>query len=96
VKSRVGSERGTTEDEGTVQFFPVSNEEQRKGGAKLGFTKGVAIFFEIIQERLSNLIGSPLRTTLKSGSHPEQRVRNSPLLGCSVAEKVRMVECSGD
>lgn len=68
--------------------------EQRRG--EIGRTESVAILLEIIQESLPNLTGSPLRTTRQNGSHPEQRERNSPVLGCAVAEKVRMMECSGN
>jgi hypothetical protein len=55
VKSRVGSDRGTTEDDGTGPWSGL----RLNRFYNLGPTKSVAILLEVIQEGLANAYSAP-------------------------------------
>jgi hypothetical protein len=69
VKSSVGSDSGTTEDEGTACPRSVHRPD-KKGVHMEGYippspkqlTKGVAIFLEVVQKGLSNMESIPFGT----------------------------------
>jgi len=83
VKRRVGSDRGTTEEEGTVLKLSV-----RLWPARASFhapTKRVTIFLEVVQERVSDAHSVPL---VLLGSHLSGAAEENAPDGVAILEVV--------
>lgn len=74
MKSRVGSERGTTEDEGTAAVNGHACGGSHGGGKiprvveRAGIrTKGMAALLEVVEERVPHALGAPLVLLIVEG-----------------------------
>jgi hypothetical protein len=71
VNRRVGSDKGTTDDDGTARQHSLTTvvAPQERRGQK--HTKRVALLLEIIEKSVSNLDGRPFDLPILLRSHSE-------------------------
>ena len=79
AKSNVGSERGTTDDEGTTSGQRAIS---RIIASPVEFTQGMSILLEKVQKGSPHSLRTPFRSIRSGGHHSELICARSEALGC--------------